>query len=73
MLPGSPQITSFIIRFIHSETNEDEQPIRGSVRHILSHQEIHFTSWQEAVRFINQFVPLEPSLASQGNAPPAEE
>ena len=73
MLPGSPQITSFIIRFVHSDPAEGEQPIRGSVRHILSHQQIHFTHWQEAVHFINQFVPLEADAAPEGDSQPGIE
>jgi hypothetical protein len=53
MLPESPQITSFIIRFVHNVATEDAHAIRGTVRHILSHEEVNFSNWREAVRFMN--------------------
>jgi hypothetical protein len=63
---NSPDITSFVIRFVYGESgsSSDTSEIalvsyRGAIRHIQTDQEIAFTNWQEAVDFIRRFVPLE--------------
>lgn len=46
-----------------TENREPEQPsafVRGHIRHIQSDQELAFTHWPDAVRFIEQFVDLTP-------------
>jgi hypothetical protein len=59
MIEPMPTITSFIIRFVHSETGPEAPSYRGTIRHIPSHQEIHFNRWAEAEDFMRRFVPLE--------------
>lgn len=66
MEPQPPNITSFIIRFVHAESaaqpeisTEATAPFRGSIRHIQSDREFVFLRWEEAVAFIRQYVPLE--------------
>jgi hypothetical protein len=34
---------------------------RGSIRHIQSDEELNFSAWKEAVKFMGRFVPLEDS------------
>ncbi len=63
-IPASPTITSFVIRFVLPPVGEQPeggppQPYRGSIRHIQTEQELNFSSWQEAVAFIQRFVPLD--------------
>lgn len=64
-----PNITSFIIRFVHLEPGEypaglpgDEAAppsYRGTIRHIPSGEELAFTRWQHAEAFIRRFVSLD--------------
>ena len=59
----SPLISSFIIRFVLNEAQEDLEnsaphPYRGSVRHIQSDEELNFHLWEEAVEFIRRYVPI---------------
>jgi hypothetical protein len=59
---STPSITSFIIRFVHENQQEDGklQPLyRGFIRHIQSDEELNFSSWKEAESFIRRFVALE--------------
>jgi hypothetical protein len=68
MEPGetSPTISSFVIRFVHAEGAAPEQPpaslptppYRGTIRHVQTDQEQAFTRWEDAVAFIQRFVPL---------------
>jgi hypothetical protein len=57
MTEPTPEIDSFILRFVH--TNENPVQIRGSIRHIQSNEEKAFTHWQEVERFIQRFIPLD--------------
>jgi hypothetical protein len=57
-----PSITSFIIRFVHENQQEEQsvQPVyHGFIRHIQSDEELNFSSWKEAESFIRRFVALE--------------
>jgi hypothetical protein len=63
--PPSPNITSFVIRFVYADrdsqsalSGERKLPYRGAIRHIQSDEEIAFTRWEDAVDFIQRFVPL---------------
>lgn len=58
----SPSITSFVIRFVMDNALPDNiaQPCyRGAIRHIQSDEEINFNNWEDAVTFIQRYVPLE--------------
>ena len=69
MIDKSPEISSFIIRFIHAEGYSQLPQVdgnyRGTIRHILSNQELHFSKWKEAVSFIGQFVPIHENPAGE--------
>jgi hypothetical protein len=54
-----PTITSFVIRFIHGDPRTEALSYRGTIRHIPSNQEVHFTRWEEAEAFMRLFVPLD--------------
>lgn len=56
-LPPSLSISSFVIRFV---VNPGSQEYRGEIRHIQTQQELHFQSWEDAVKFIRVYVPIEP-------------
>ena len=72
--PTLPEITSFVIRFISSESSEHSSgddnfagstpAYRGVIRHIQTNRELAFTHWKEAEAFIGQFVNLEPDSAT---------
>ncbi len=58
------QITSFVVRFVHQEPGEPADELapapsrfRGSIRHVQSDEEISFTHWQDAVNFMQRFLP----------------
>jgi hypothetical protein len=60
-----PNITSFVIRFVHLEPNSSEgaaelqtPACRGSITHVQSNQEFSFTQWADAVAFMQRFVPI---------------
>ena len=60
----SPLISSFVIRFVMNEAQETvdelgQPPYRGTIRHIQSDEEMHFSLWDDAVEFIRRYVPLE--------------
>jgi hypothetical protein len=63
-----PTISSFVIRFVLNEVqDEPSQPsYRGSIRHIQSDEEMNFHLWEEAVAFIRRYVPLEVRKNSDG-------
>jgi hypothetical protein len=65
--PPSPNITSFVIRFVHTPAEDGKPPpCRGAIHHVQSNQEITFIHWADAVEFIQRFVPIltEPDSAS---------
>jgi hypothetical protein len=59
--PLSPNISSFVIRFVVDSAAGEQShlPYRGAIRHIQSDEELNFSNWEEAVSFIRRFVPLE--------------
>lgn len=70
---SAPLISSFVIRFVvtrptaSNQGNEALPPnIRGAIRHIQTDQELNFSSWQEAVDFIRQYVPIEVPCSGEG-------
>ncbi len=56
---NSPQIDSFVIRFVQPEKSEKSgsPEYRGTISHVQSDQQIAFTRWEDAVAFISRFVP----------------
>jgi hypothetical protein len=57
-----PLIASFVIRFVVDEPSQDgkiQTLYRGAIRHIQSDKEINFNAWEDAVAFIQHYVPLE--------------
>jgi hypothetical protein len=67
-LPPSLSISSFVIRFV---VNPGTQDYRGEIRHIQTQQELHFQSWEDAVKFIRVYVPIEPEPAQVTGPQPA--
>ncbi len=60
-----PDITSFVIRFVGEPNEEAIQTriYRGTIRHVQTDEEVGFTQWQDAVNFIQQYVPIhDPKL-----------
>ena len=54
-----PLITSFVIRFIHEDVAERaaDAPWRCVIRHVQTDQERTFTQWQDALNFMQEFLP----------------
>ena len=65
----SPNISSFVVRFIVQEESLGHLSLRGSIRHIQSNQEINFNRWQEAETFMQSFIPVPLSGQSIENKP----
>jgi hypothetical protein len=57
----SPNIDSFVLRFVEEQPTQAAggAAYHGYIRHVQSDQEIGFTRWEDAVSFINKFVPFE--------------
>lgn len=55
-----PSISSFVIRFIQEApaTEQTSLPYRGFIRHVQTDSEITFTRWEDAIVFIQRYVPL---------------
>lgn len=58
-----PSIHSFVIRFVDEPVEGEETTARGVVTHVQSAESVHFTAWDDAVRFIGRFVRLGPTGA----------
>ena len=59
---ASPSIASFVIRFVVDDPTPIEQThpnYRGTIRHIQSNEELTFSTWKNAVEFIQRYVQLE--------------
>ena len=55
----SPEVASFLIRFVQDQRRETGGlAYRGVVRHVQTDRELFFTSWQEVEEFIQQVIPL---------------
>lgn len=54
--PLTPNVTSFVIRFVID--GPEVNGFRGTIRHVQTDEEISFTKWDDAVTFIQRFVPL---------------
>ena len=53
----SPEITSFVVRFVHSGPPENAA-LLGSILNVQTNQEQPFLHWEEAVAFIRRYVAL---------------
>ena len=65
-----PAIKSFVIRFVvdgPSSPEDVRSPYRGTICHIQGNEEINFNTWEDAVKFIQRYVPLE-TKSGQGGA-----
>lgn len=67
----APIISSFVIRFVMNEAQDEpadaeQHPYRGSIRHIQSDEELNFHLWEDAVEFIRRYVPLGTETGSDG-------
>jgi hypothetical protein len=59
-----------VIRFVVEESSpagEAHPGYRGTIRHIQSNEELTFSAWENAVEFIQRYVPLE-TRSGQGSA-----
>jgi hypothetical protein len=59
----SPEITSFVVRFVHSGPPENAA-LRGSILNVQTNQEQPFLRWEEAVAFIRRYVALSEEKAT---------
>jgi len=59
-----PNISSFVIRFVldHSIENNSQPIYRGSIRHVQTDIEIGFIHWEDAVTFMQRYVPINIEL-----------
>ncbi|MBK6710508.1 MAG: hypothetical protein WBO48_25450 [Candidatus Promineifilaceae bacterium] len=62
-------VTSFIIRFIQ-EQDDNETGWRGLIRHVQTSEEIRFTNMTDALRFMAQYVAIEPETGQQKQTQP---
>ena len=53
-------MTSFILRFTQDQQALDT-PWHGVIRHVQNNEEIRFTRIEDALAFINGYVPVSPS------------
>ena len=63
-----PNVESFVIRFVMDQSPpEDQVGYRGVIRHVQTDEELGFTDFQEAIRFINKFVPIDMDTHQKGD------
>lgn len=61
-------VESFVIRFVMDPVQPvDQAGYRGVIRHVQTDEELGFTDWQEAVRFMKKFVPIEIETNQKGD------
>jgi hypothetical protein len=75
--PASPHIDSFVIRFVLLEAEPERSSsslspgYRGSITHVQTDEELAFNRWEDAVAFMQRFVPAilkaESNLSSEDN------
>lgn len=59
-------VTSFVIRFKQEQENKHATlPWHGSIRHVQTNHETHFTDIQEAIKFMAQFVKIDGEVNSE--------
>jgi hypothetical protein len=64
-----PQIMSFVIRLVLEgpPSAEGNKPCyRGTIRHIQSNEDINFNTFDEAIKFIQRYVPLGTRPGQEG-------
>jgi hypothetical protein len=67
-------VTSFVIRFTQEQEATDASPPtpwRGRIRCVQTNEEIHFTSINDALTFINNYVELRIETADSPQEDPA--
>ncbi|MBP6471626.1 MAG: hypothetical protein KBE23_14635 [Chloroflexi bacterium] len=64
-------VTSFIIRFIQ-EQDEHDAGWRGLIRHVQTSEEIRFTNMTDALKFMANYVAIEPEARQQARNQPPE-
>ena len=58
----APTIVSFVIRFVVEAPaidQPDQPPFHGAIRHVQSDATTNFSAWEDAVTFIQRYVPLD--------------
>jgi len=55
----SPQVESFVLRFVRDVSDPDASAWRGVVVHVQSNTASNFTDFADAVAFIARYVPIE--------------
>lgn len=63
MSNDSPQVESFVVRFIHDAP--EQRAWRGVIVHVQSNTEENFSDFAAAVAFIARYVPVEKISANQ--------
>ena len=53
-------VHSFVVRFVQENPAPDGW--RGFIRHVQSNEEAHFTHIQDAIQFMNRYVPVTPEV-----------
>lgn len=57
---GESSLDSFVLRFVRSPEAPPHSaaPWHGVIRHIQSNRERAFNRWEDAVKFINEFIDI---------------
>ena len=54
--PADPNLDSFVLRFVRQPAEGAGPGWHGVIRHVQSNRERAFNRWEDAVKFINEFV-----------------
>ena len=54
--PADPNLDSFVLRFVRQPAEGADPGWHGVIRHVQSNRERAFNRWEDAVKFINEFV-----------------
>ena len=69
-LETQPDIISFVIRFVKApceggKKSDDWRSYRGAIRHVQTDKEFVFTLWDDAVNFIQHYIPLTEQIQKE--------
>jgi pimeloyl-ACP methyl ester carboxylesterase len=63
------RIVSFLFRFVQPELADGDHPWHAVVRHVQSREELRFTDIDEALRFMDRYIPLLPEDGPRRHIP----
>lgn len=75
-MPTETRVVSFVLRFVYEQASGDPdgpaENWRGTIHHVQSDDERHFSRWADAVGFVAEFIRLEAHEEGRGGSAPEQ-